>query len=158
MTSPSDATSLPVPWPKDAEVQVYTGGCHCKKIRFEFEYPADIYTMPVINCNCSFCTDRGYLNVFTPENKFRFTTGTAEDLTVYKFGTCMLSHRFCSTCGTTIGPAVSEKGFVAVNTRTVDGIDLKRLQLCPVDGRSQSLAQTPEEENAWRESWKIKNE
>jgi hypothetical protein len=53
---------LPVPWAENAEVKQYTGGCHCKKVLFEFEHP-DIYTMPAINCNCSICDDRGYLNV-----------------------------------------------------------------------------------------------
>ncbi|KAJ7677071.1 Mss4-like protein [Mycena polygramma] len=144
MASPSDATVLPVPWPANAEVQVHTGGCHCKKIRFEFEYP-DIYTMPVINCNCSICVDRGLLDVFTPENKFRFTTGSAEDMTEYTFGTGIIRHRFCKTCGTSIGPAVPQRGYVAVNTRTIDGIDLKRLQLHPVDGKARAPQCTEEE-------------
>jgi hypothetical protein len=38
---------LPIPWPESAEIKVYTGGCHCKKIRYEFEHP-DIYTVLVM--------------------------------------------------------------------------------------------------------------
>jgi hypothetical protein len=53
---------MPVPWPESAEIKLYTGGCHCKKVRFEFEHP-DIYTMPVMSCNCSICEERGYLTV-----------------------------------------------------------------------------------------------
>ncbi|KAJ7645506.1 Mss4-like protein [Mycena polygramma] len=136
MSSPSDTKSLPVPWPENAELKVYTGGCHCKKIRFEFEHP-NIYTMPIVNCNCSICEDRGYLNVYTPEDKFKFTSGSADDLTLYAFNSRSVNHRFCSTCGTSIGPAFPSRGFVVINTRTIDDIDLKRLQLHPFDGRSR---------------------
>ncbi|KAF8208762.1 glutathione-dependent formaldehyde-activating protein, partial [Mycena galopus ATCC 62051] len=122
-------------WPENAEIKVHTGGCHCKRIRYEFEHP-DIYEMPVTNCNCSICTDRGYQNVFTLENQFRFTSGSDADLTKYEFGSKAIGHRFCSTCGTSIGPAIAKRGFVAVNTRTIDGIDLNRLQLYKIDGRS----------------------
>ncbi|KAJ6557329.1 glutathione-dependent formaldehyde-activating GFA [Mycena vulgaris] len=135
MAAPSDTSSLPVPWPENAEVKVYTGGCHCKKVRYEFEHP-DIYTMPIVNCNCSICENRGYLNVFTPDNKFRFTTGSADDLTTYGFGDKKIIHRFCSTCGTSLGPTFPAKGFVIVNTRTIDDIDLERLQLKPTDGKA----------------------
>ncbi|KAJ6508958.1 Mss4-like protein, partial [Mycena sanguinolenta] len=131
----ADTKSLPVPWAEDAEVKVHTGGCHCKKIRYEFEHP-DIYAMPVVNCNCSICEDRGYLNVFTPEDKFRFTSGSEVDMTKYEFGSCNVGHRFCSTCGTSIGPTVVKRGMVIINTRTIDSIDLERLKLHKVDGRA----------------------
>ncbi|KAJ7071855.1 Mss4-like protein [Mycena belliarum] len=134
MASPS---KLPVPWPEDAALEVYTGGCHCKKVRYEFEHP-DIYKMPVVNCNCSICEDRGYLNVYTPENKFRFTEG-ADGLTTYLFASGNISHRFCTTCGTSIGPMVAKRGLVVVNTRTIDNVDLKRLQLKQFDNKSRTV-------------------
>ncbi|KAF7365363.1 GFA domain-containing protein [Mycena venus] len=136
MAPPAETNSLPVPWPEGAETKVHTGGCHCKKIRYEFEHPG-IYEMPVVNCNCSICEDRGYLSVSTPEDKFRFTAGSEDDMTKYEFGSRKIVHRFCSTCGTSIGPSVSIKGFVVINTRTIDGVDLDRLQLRKVDGRSR---------------------
>ncbi|KAJ7857627.1 glutathione-dependent formaldehyde-activating GFA [Mycena olivaceomarginata] len=135
MSAPAATNSLPVPWPENAEVKTHTGGCHCKKVRYEFEHP-DIYASVVVNCNCSICEDRGYLNVFTPEDKFRFTAGEQE-LTQYVFGSKNVSHRFCSTCGTSIGPLVSKDGFVVINTRTIDGVDLGRLGLQKVEGRSR---------------------
>ncbi|KAJ7164560.1 Mss4-like protein [Mycena crocata] len=139
----AETTSLPVPWPKDAEVKIYTGGCHCKKVRYEFKHP-DIYMMPIVNCNCSICENRGYLNVFTLDSNFKFTEGSADDLSTYAFGKGKVVHRFCPNCGTSIGPAVPSANFVVVNTRTVDDIDLKRLQLKPVDGRSWSVGPPPD--------------
>ncbi|KAJ7445916.1 glutathione-dependent formaldehyde-activating GFA, partial [Mycena latifolia] len=113
-----------------AEIKTYTGGCHCQKVRYEFEHP-DIYMMPVVSCNCTICEDRGYLNVYTPHDKFRFTKG-ADDLSTYGYGDYKIIHRFCATCGTTIG---ATQEFTVVNTRTIDDVDLKRLQLKLVDER-----------------------
>ncbi|KAJ7134507.1 Mss4-like protein, partial [Mycena epipterygia] len=121
-------------WPENAEVKVHTGGCHCKKVRYEFNHP-DIYTMPVVNCDCSICESRGYLTVFALENNFRFTTGSADDLTKYAFKSNSIIHRFCPTCGTPIGATAPAQGIVVINTRTIDDIDLKRLQLKPVNGK-----------------------
>ncbi|KAF7336922.1 GFA domain-containing protein [Mycena venus] len=140
MTPPAEAktpTLPPVAWPEDAEIKVYTGGCHCKKIRYEFEHP-DIYTMPVVDCNCSICEAKGYLMVYVREEKFKFTAGSEDDLTKYEFASRTASHRFCSTCGSSIGPIGKGilEGVVVVNVRTVDGIDLPRLQLQKNDGRS----------------------
>ncbi|KAK7048228.1 GFA domain-containing protein [Favolaschia claudopus] len=133
--APADPRSLPVPWPEDAEIKTYTGGCHCKKIRFELEHP-DIYSLPVMNCNCSICEDRGYLNIYCPEDKFKLTSGSDDDLSKYSFASHSVSHRFCSSCGTSIGPPFPGRGMVVVNTRTIDGVDLSRLQLKQVDGRA----------------------
>ncbi|KAJ6508981.1 glutathione-dependent formaldehyde-activating GFA [Mycena sanguinolenta] len=141
--APADTKSLPIPWPENAELKVYTGGCHCKKIRYEFEHP-DIYSMPVMNCNCSICEDRGYLNVtptaatrrYTPEDKFRLTSGLDDDMTKYEFGARNVGHRFCKVCGTSIGPAFEKRGMVIVNTRTIDGVDLDRLTLHKADRRA----------------------
>ncbi|KAF8208758.1 Mss4-like protein [Mycena galopus ATCC 62051] len=133
--APANTKSLPVPWPENAEIKVHTGGCHCKKIRYEFEYP-DIYSMVTMNCNCSICEDKGYLNIFTPEDKFKFTSGSEADLTKYEYGARTIGHRFCSTCGSSIGAVAPAGGFVIINTRTIDGIDLNRLQLHKLDRRS----------------------
>ncbi|KAF7291633.1 GFA domain-containing protein [Mycena chlorophos] len=183
-----DTSSLPSPWPQGATTLTYTGGCHCKKIQFEFEHP-DIYSMTALECNCSICESRGCINVYTPVEKFRFTSGSHDEMTTYTFNshlvqhrfcpTCGVSigalvpsytpqdkfkltqgsedeisqytfashivqHRFCPTCGTAIGVLVPSYGYVGINARTVDGIDLERLQknLTKVNGRELTLSTT----------------
>jgi len=138
MATRPDTSSLPVPWAENAEILVYTGACHCKKVQFKFEHP-DIYTIPAVNCNCSICVDRGYLNVYTLESMFTFTAGSADDLTTYEFASKKVKHRFCRICGTSIGPTMPARGMVIVNTRTIDGIDLEKLQLRPVNGRDRNF-------------------
>lgn len=57
------------PWPTGAVTQRYTGGCHCRKFRFEFSHPRfgerteDGEGHSVIQCNCSVCAIHGKLNV-----------------------------------------------------------------------------------------------
>jgi hypothetical protein len=76
---------------------------------------------------------------YTPKTKFRFTSGE-DGLTQYQFGHHVVSHRFCSTCGTSIGPIGAPggpfDGVVVINTRTIDGVDLDRLEFKKRDGRS----------------------
>ncbi|KAJ7764452.1 Mss4-like protein [Mycena olivaceomarginata] len=88
---------MPISSPENAEIKVYTGDCHYRKVRYEFEHP-DIYAMPVMNCNCSICVDRGHLCVYTPSDQFRFAAGK-DELTQYEFGNHFVIHRFCSKCG-----------------------------------------------------------
>ncbi|KAJ7290477.1 Mss4-like protein [Mycena rebaudengoi] len=134
---------MPVPWPESAEIKLYTGGCHCKKVRFEFEHP-DIYTMPVMSCNCSICEERGYLTVgclqlYTSTSKFKITRGVG-NLISYHFGSEKAQHCFCSTCGRSVGPdATAFFGCIVVNTRTIDGIDIGKSTLQTVDGKSRPL-------------------
>lgn len=75
---------------------------------------------------------------YIPEKKFKFIAGSENDLTKYEFASRSANHRFCSTCGSSIGPTGKGilEGVAVVNVRTVDGIDLARLQLQKNDGKS----------------------
>ncbi|KAJ7230931.1 Mss4-like protein [Mycena rebaudengoi] len=130
----STSVSLPVPWPANAELKRCTGGCHCRRVRFEFTYP-DIYSVPVVQCNCSICEDRGYLLIYTPDAQFAFTHGSEADLTTYVFNQKNRLHRFCAACGSTIG-ARTNRGFTIVNTRMLDGVDRSKFQLKPGNGKA----------------------
>ncbi|KAF7297821.1 GFA domain-containing protein [Mycena kentingensis (nom. inval.)] len=134
MSTPAPSSLLPIPWAEDAQVLTHTGGCHCKKVRYEFQHP-DIYTMEVVSCNCTICESRGALNVYTPDAMFKFTSGT-ETLREYRFGDEKIHHRFCAVCGAAVGAHFAAKGFAIVNVRSVDGIDLGRLKLKAFNGRA----------------------
>nr|GAT50529.1 predicted protein [Mycena chlorophos] len=139
----ASSSSLPIQWPEGAPTFNYQGGCHCKKIRFQFEHP-EIYSMPALSCNCSMCASRGYIFVYTPQDKFKLTQGSEDEISQYTFASHIVQHRFCPTCGTAIGVLVPSYGYVGINARTVDGIDLERLQknLTKVNGRELTLSTT----------------
>jgi hypothetical protein len=71
------------------------GGCHCKKVRFEAEIPAEV---DVLDCNCSICAAAGFRHLIVAHGDFRLVSGK-DALTSYRFGTGAAEHLFCATCG-----------------------------------------------------------
>jgi hypothetical protein len=73
----------------------HRGGCHCRRVRFEVDAPAEI---DVNECNCSMCEHSGYLHLVVPKTRFRLLSGE-DALTTYRFNTGVAQHLFCSVCG-----------------------------------------------------------
>ncbi len=96
---------------------VHRGGCHCGRVRFELDAPADI---DVLECNCSICAMTGYLHLIVPAARFRLLSG-AEDMAEYSFNTGTAKHRFCRHCGVKsfYVPRSHPDGF-SVNARCLD--------------------------------------
>ncbi|MGD9501579.1 MAG: GFA family protein [Methyloceanibacter sp.] len=117
-----------------AEMQTYSGGCHCGLVRYEVTTALE----PVLSCNCSICQKRGYLLTFVPRAAFKLISG-AHDQTDYQFSKKVVHHLFCATCGvgsfgTGTGPNGQE--MVAVNVRCLDDVDLDALAITPFDGKN----------------------
>ncbi len=112
----------------------HTGGCHCKKVRYEVEIDL---TQPALECNCSHCQIKGLLLVFVPKDSFTLLSGE-EHLTEYRFNTEKIQHLFCTTCGVeAFGRGMGKNGpTIAVNVRSLDDIDLPSVTRMPFDGRS----------------------
>lgn len=114
-------------------MKTYTGGCHCKAVRFE----VDIELKDVMECNCSLCSKRGWLLTFVPLSAFRLIQG--EDiLTDYQFNKKMIHHTFCKVCGTaSFGRGSDGKGndMVAINARCLDDVDLSSLSVTKYNGK-----------------------
>lgn len=111
----------------------HTGGCHCKKVRYEVELDL---TQPVLECNCSHCQAIGALLLFVPAKQFTLLSGE-EALVDYRFNKKQIAHLFCKYCGVQpIGRGEGEKGAtVAINVRTIDDIDLATLSRKPFNGK-----------------------
>ena len=73
----------------------HRGGCHCCRVRFEVDAPAQV---EVLDCNCSICRMTGFLHLIVPAARFRLLSG-AEDLVEYTFNTGAARHLFCNHCG-----------------------------------------------------------
>lgn len=112
----------------------YTGGCHCGKVRFEFD--ADITS--AMECNCSICAKRATLLTFVPEEQFVLLSGE-HDLTDYQFNKKRIHHYFCSTCGVSAfgsGAGADGKIMKAINVRCLDDFDISKLPIDHYDGKS----------------------
>jgi len=115
----------------------YSGGCHCRAVRFEVGA-----TQPIeaLDCNCSVCSMTGFLHLIVPASRFRLLSGQAM-LTAYTFATGVAQHLFCSRCGikSFYVPRSNPDGF-SVNVRCLDGYPDLPVNVEPFDGRHWEAA------------------
>jgi hypothetical protein len=117
------------------EKQIYIGGCHCGRIRFEIS--TDMARAS--QCNCSICTKKAYLHHMVAPEDFRLLS-RENDLATYQFGTMTAQHHFCRHCGVApfLRPRANPANYM-VNVRCLDGVDLGSLPIAQFDGRSWKL-------------------
>lgn len=113
---------------------VHQGSCHCGRVAFELD--GDI--TQVMQCNCSYCSRKGYLIAFFPRAQLRLKTPES-GLASYRFNKHRIDHRFCPACG--VGPLAFGKDkagndIAAVNVRCLPDFDVAQVKVVAVDGRS----------------------
>jgi hypothetical protein len=111
----------------------YAGGCHCGRVRFEVEAPAEI---EALECNCSMCSKSGFLHLIVPKSRFVLLQGS-ECLSTYTFNTGIAKHLFCKFCGikSFYIPRSNPDGY-SVNVRCLDRPADARLTVRSFDGRN----------------------
>ena len=117
------------------DARTFTGGCHCGQVRFECTSDLAMVTA----CNCSICTKKGLHFAFVAPKSFQLRAGE-ENLKEYLFNKHAIRHQLCVDCGVEVfarGTKPDGTEVVAVNVSCVDGIDLSKLKMTPVDGRSR---------------------
>ena len=115
-----------------SERVVHSGGCHCGRVRFEVDAPADL---ELSDCNCSICTMTGYLHLKVPRTAFRLLEG-ADALTEYRFNTGVAQHVFCRHCGVkSFYVPRSHPDGISVNARCLDPGTVASTTVTPFDGR-----------------------
>jgi hypothetical protein len=115
---------------QQTEAKWHAGGCHCGRVRFEVRVRA----ARALECNCSICAKKGFVNLIVPPEDFRLVSGEA-DLATYRFNTGIAEHRFCRECG--IHPFSrprSHPGSYDVNARCLDR-GFTWLDITPFDGQ-----------------------
>ncbi len=119
---------------------IHTGGCHCGRVRFEIDAPAQL---DVTRCNCSICNMSGFLHLFVSPKAFRLKQGE-EVLTTYTFGTGVAKHHFCSHCGVkSFYIPRSHPDGISVNVNCIDPDSIAGVQVTDFDGRNweQNISQ-----------------
>ena len=116
-----------------ANLVTHRGGCHCGRVRFEVEAPAEIDARL---CNCSICSMTSYLHLIVPASRFRIVEGE-EDLSTYTFNTGVAQHRFCTHCGikSFYIPRSNPDG-VSVNVRCLEPETIAKVHITDFDGRN----------------------
>ena len=117
----------------DAGLVTHRGGCHCRRVRFEVDAPAELL---VQDCNCSLCRMSGFWHLIVPAAHFRLVSG-ADDLSEYTFNTGVAKHRFCKVCGVKSFyiPRSNPDG-VDVNARCLDEGTMTSISIEPFDGQN----------------------
>ena len=111
----------------------HTGGCHCGRVRYEVDAPAEI---EATECNCSICSKAGYLHLIVAQSAFRLLQG-ADSLETYTFNTGAAKHRFCRHCGVkSFYIPRSHPDGVSVNVRCLDPDTIKKVTVTLFDGRN----------------------
>ena len=117
---------------KGLDVVTHTGGCHCGRVRFEVQAPAQL---GVTDCNCSMCSKAGFLHLIVPAARFRLLRGESS-LTTYQFNTGTARHLFCNVCGikSFYLPRSHPDGF-SVNARCLDAGTVTGMRVVACNGR-----------------------
>ena len=111
----------------------HKGGCHCGRVRFEVEAPADI---EADDCNCSICRKSGFLHLIVPKRDFTLVSGQ-EDIETYTFNTGIAQHYFCRHCGIkSFYVPRSHPDGISVNTNCLDQDTIASVTVTPFDGQS----------------------
>lgn len=112
-----------------------SGSCHCGKIAYTVD--AEIEG-PVLECNCSHCSRKGYLLWFVPQEKLTLKT-PRQALAVYHFNKHVIDHHFCPDCGCApfgFGTSPTGEATAAINVRCLEDVDLTKLERVAYDGRA----------------------
>lgn len=113
----------------------FTGSCHCGQVTFTC---ADAVPRKAMTCNCSICSRKGAVLHFTAPDHFQLTSG--EDvLKSYEFNKHIITHYFCSNCGSNVFARVAapdQPEGVAINLRCAD-VPLEQIKTNMFDGASQ---------------------
>jgi hypothetical protein len=110
----------------------HTGGCHCGRVRFEVDAPAEL---EVQRCNCSICSMTAYLHLIVPKSRFRLLSGE-KALSTYTFNTGVAQHHFCTNCGikSFYVPRSNPDG-ISVNARCLQPETITEIHVKDFDGR-----------------------
>jgi hypothetical protein len=117
------------------ESKTLTGGCHCGLVRFECTIDLSMVTA----CNCSICTKKGLHFAFLEPKSFVLRAGE-DNLKEYLFNKHAIRHQSCLDCGVEVfanGTKSDGSDVIALNVSCIDGIDLSKLTMTPVDGRNR---------------------
>lgn len=110
---------------------IHKGGCHCGKVRFEVEAPADIEADA---CNCSICRMSAYLHLIVPREDFELISGQ-DDIETYTFNTGVAQHYFCRNCGIkSFYVPRSHPDGISVNANCLDSGTIASLKVTHFDG------------------------
>ncbi len=110
-----------------------SGSCHGGAVKFTAQGEIE----HAIECNCSYCSRKGFLQWFVPKDAFAIAAGEGSPNT-YTFNKHAIAHQFCSKCGCQaigLGSMPDGTKIAAINIRCVDNIGLAAVKRVSANGK-----------------------
>jgi hypothetical protein len=86
---------------------LFSGQCHCGKIKASFETQKTPQELGVRTCQCAFCRRHGAVNISDGAGR-TIIEGSAADINRYRFGLKTADFLICKFCGTYIVAVIGE--------------------------------------------------
>ena len=99
---------------------IYSGQCHCGKLKASFETQKTPQALGVRTCSCDFCRRHGAINISDPEGEV-VVDAKADDVIRYRFALRTADFLICKQCGVYIA-AVTGEGANIRSTINVAGL------------------------------------
>ena len=106
---------------------VIRGGCHCRALRYELDWPSssgneDTTTIPGRRCSCSFCTRVDGVWTSHPDASLTICEDPQHPPTAYRCGTKTADFLFCGQCGITplVACEIDGNTYAVINVNTFD--------------------------------------
>ena len=123
-------------------METLRGGCHCRNITLELEWPAEAGSaLEARACTCTFCTRHGAAYISNPRARLRARVAEPQALSRYTFGTRTAEFFICARCG--VAPFVTSidgRLIAVVNVHTLDGIEPARIRTSPISFDGEEVA------------------
>ena len=99
---------------------VFTGGCHCRALRFDLFWPGHPGSVPARRCTCSYCMR--FNGTWTSHPDAILQLVESVPALRYRFGTCTADFLVCSVCGVVVAAVSVLDGSAraVVNINTLD--------------------------------------
>jgi hypothetical protein len=117
------------------------GGCHCKNIVFELDWPGAALEVAARACGCSFCVKHGGVWTSNPGAKLSVAVQEADVVSKYTFGTETATFHVCSRCGAVpiVTSEIADRLYAVVNVNTFENFDSARLRRQAADFEGEEL-------------------
>jgi hypothetical protein len=124
------------------QTHAIAGGCHCRNLRLELQWPAEAEPMLARACGCDFCTKHGGAWTSHPAARLMLRITDPATATQYRFGTGTADFHVCRACG--VVPAVTceleGRTYAVVNVNCLESIDPATLECVPADFEGEAVA------------------
>lgn len=130
---------------------IYSGQCHCGKLKASFETEKTPQELGIRTCQCEFCRRHGAINISDPEGETVIDCAP-EDVLRYRFALKTADFLICKHCGVYIA-AVTGEGDNIRSTISVVGLrmmDFASIEETPMQYGSETAEErTRRRANRW---------